>query len=91
MVAHCVANFIHFVIMNNDMQHGICESGVCFKETWTLLVNQLPTITHVTSLAACQRVLAAASTGMDRHRFSDDQSILHQFSDLLACSINTMQ
>ncbi len=50
--------------------------------------HQLPTITHVTSLAACQCVLAAASTGVNRHRFSDDQSILHQFADLLACGTN---
>lgn len=45
----------------------------------------LHTITHVTPLAARQRVLAAAGTGMNRHRLSDDQSILHQLSDLLAC------
>lgn len=44
-----------------------------------------PTDTHVPSLAACQRVLAAACTRVNRDRFADDETILHQFTDLLAC------
>lgn len=56
----------------------------------TLLVNNLPTITHVTSLAPCQCVLAASSAGVNGHRFPDDQSILHQFSNLLACGTDTV-
>lgn len=42
------------------------------------------TDTHVSSLAACQCVLAAAGPGVDRNRFADDKTILHQFTDLLA-------
>lgn len=42
------------------------------------------TDTHVSSLAACQRVLAAAGPGVDRNRFANDKTILHQFTDLLA-------
>uniref|UniRef100_A0A3P8VMN6 Uncharacterized protein n=1 Tax=Cynoglossus semilaevis TaxID=244447 RepID=A0A3P8VMN6_CYNSE len=41
------------------------------------------TNTHVSSLAACQCVLAAAGPGVDRDRFADDKTILDQFTDLL--------
>lgn len=61
-----------------------------WKRRGTLLINNLPTITHVTSLAPCQCVLAASSARMNRHGFPDDQSILHQFSNLLACGTNTV-
>lgn len=42
------------------------------------------TDSHVSSLTACQCVLAAASTGVDRNRLANDKTILHQFTDLLA-------
>lgn len=56
-----------------------------------LLVKPLHTVTSVTSLATCQCVLAAASTRVNGHRFPDDQTILNQFSDLLACGTNTIR
>ncbi len=39
----------------------------------------------MSSLAACQCVLAAAGAGVDRNRLANDKTILHQFTDLLAC------
>lgn len=48
-----------------------------------------PTDTHVSSLAARQRVLAAAGAGVHRNGFADDKTILHQFTDLLACEEDT--
>lgn len=39
----------------------------------------------MTTFTPCQCILAAASAGMNRYRFSNDQPILDQFSDLLAC------
>lgn len=58
------------------------------------MVNKFPLIkqaqqfeltdSHVSSLAACQRVLAASGAGVDRNRFANDKTILHQFTDLLA-------
>ena len=90
-------NFMHFAKTKKiTALDSIYEKVInCFKEIWDrkgkLDVNQLHTIAHMTSLAACQCVLAASSTRMDRHGFSDDQAILNQFSDLLACSINIIQ
>lgn len=43
---------------------------------------------HVSSLATCQRVLAAARPGVDCNGFPNDEAILHQFPDLLACNMN---
>lgn len=54
-------------------------------KTIVLLVMAL-TIAHVTSFTTRQSILAAASARVNRHRFPDDQPILYQFSDLLACT-----
>lgn len=50
-----------------------------------------PTDTHVSSLAAGHRVLAAAGAGVHRNGFADDKTILHQFTDLLACEKNVVK
>lgn len=55
-----------------------CQGQIYFKLPWRQLTNA-----HVSSLAACQCVLAAAGPGVDRNRFANDQTILHQFTDLL--------
>lgn len=39
----------------------------------------------MSALAASQRVLAAARAGVDRDGLADDETILHEFTDLLAC------
>lgn len=48
-------------------------------ERWSQLTDS-----HVSSFAARQRVLAATRPRVDSNRLADDETILHQFADLLA-------
>lgn len=89
--------------MISENSHSCSRIGIKKKKSTSytnLLVKFLtlarttnfePTNTHVSSLAACQRVLAAAGAGVHRNGFADDKTILHQFTDLLACEKNMVK
>lgn len=75
----------------NQSSAFIHESTGQVLDTGKDATSSEPTDTHVSSLAACQRVLAAAGAGVHRNGFADDKTILHQFTDLLACEKNVVK